>query len=188
MVKRRAPAIKRFISRGRLEFLVDGIFAIAMTILVLEIRLPELSDSRSAGELGRALGHNGQVFFAYVVSFAVLGSFWLIHNRLYDHLERISPTAACLHIGLLAVVAFVPFCAGLLTRYGANRLAIQIYMGVCLAFNAGVFGLYGLAKMQGLFKPGVEDAQLKKLRNSYLWNFAALVVLLAFFSFSPAFD
>lgn len=71
------------INKARLEFLWDGIFAIAMTILVLELRVPEISDRRSSAELLRRLGHDASVFGSWLLSFIVLSVFWNNHQRGY---------------------------------------------------------------------------------------------------------
>src|SRR5438094_5500342 len=73
------------ISKSRLEMLFDGVFAIAMTILVLELKVPELVNIRSVDELRRALVHQAPTFFSYLLSFSVLGMFWYRHNNLYRH-------------------------------------------------------------------------------------------------------
>ena len=70
------------ISRSRLEFLVDGVFAIALTILVLELKVPELADRRSVPELGQALAHEAPTFLSY------LGGFVLLVNPAFIAPER----------------------------------------------------------------------------------------------------
>ena len=87
------PAERFCISRGRLETLVDGIFAIAMTLLILEIRVPELGDPRSAPELLRAMAHLVPALFSYLLSFAMLSLFWYRHHRML-HMIRFSNGAA----------------------------------------------------------------------------------------------
>ena len=62
--------------KARLETLVDGVFAIAMTILVLEVKVPEIADGRSTDALLHALAHHGYVIGAYFFSFAMLALFW----------------------------------------------------------------------------------------------------------------
>src|SRR2546425_3417736 len=85
------------VSRSRLEMLFDGVFAIAMTILVLELKVPELVDVRSVDELRRSLVHQAPTFFSYLLSFAVLGMFWYRHNRQYRHFRVINSGMLALH-------------------------------------------------------------------------------------------
>jgi len=106
--------------RARIETLVDGVFAIAMTILVLEVKVPDLADHRSAEELAVALWHHGYVIAAYFFSFAMLAIFWVWHHRLAEKVREFDlPLLACI-IVLLALVCFFPFAAALLGRYPAN--------------------------------------------------------------------
>src|SRR5512135_351823 len=127
MTEKVRSVFSRDVSKGRLEFLFDGVFAIALTILVLEIKLPEqLQDRRSFSELGRALLHNGRTFISYVMSFFVLSGFWIGHNQIFAQVRRISKTAMAIHVWLMAWAAFVPFCAHLIGRYPGNRLALLV--------------------------------------------------------------
>jgi uncharacterized membrane protein len=120
------------ISRGRLEMLVDGVFAIAMTILVLELKVPELVDSRSGAELVRALASQAPTFLSYLLSFAVLGVFWYRHNHLYRHYRVITRDMLVFHFVQLAAAAFFPFCAAMFGRYPMNPLSLVCYLG-CIA-------------------------------------------------------
>src|SRR5215470_10608372 len=94
-----APAAAvHVISRSRLEMLVDGIFAIAMTILVLELKVPELTDRRSVWELARAIGRQAPTFLSYLLSFFVLGMFWYRHNMGFRHYRVITAKMLALHL------------------------------------------------------------------------------------------
>lgn len=118
------------IHRARLETLVDGVFAIAMTILVLEVKVPELADRRSAEELLHALLHHGYVIGAYVVSFAMLGLFWVWHHRLAEQVREIDLPLLVCALTFLALVCFFPFASALLGRYPSNLAALLVYVPV----------------------------------------------------------
>lgn len=178
------PVFAKQVSKGRLEFLFDGIFAIAMTILVLELKIPELADRHSVHELGSALMKNGMTFLSYILSFVMLGVFWMTHNRIYANLKKISNTCLAIHIWLLAVAAFFPFCAHLM-KYGTNRLALQIYIGTCLAYFIGILILVVTAEKQKLFDPEVEAKDIRKMRNRFLRSVVILVVVFVYYSFFP---
>ena len=156
------------ISKSRLEFLFDGVFAIALTILVLELKLPEISDRRSTHELGRALVDNWRTFFSYIVSFIVLSSFWIGHNTLYAKLTRVSKVVVAIHVWLLAWAAFVPFCAHLIGRFPSNPLALLVYMGTAFAYVLGLLLLIIAAGKQKLFDPGIPAGELRKLRRGFI--------------------
>lgn len=118
------------IHRTRLETLVDGVFAIAMTILVLEVKVPELSDRRSAEELFHALLHHGYVIGAYFFSFAMLGLFWVWHHRLAEQVREIDLPVLVCALSFLALVCFFPFASALLGRYTVNLAALLVYVPV----------------------------------------------------------
>jgi uncharacterized protein (TIGR02246 family) len=123
------------ISRSRLEMLVDGVFAIAMTILVLELKVPELTDRHSVAELARALVRQAPTFVSYLLSFIVLGMFWYRHNQQYRHYRSISHGMLALHFVQLAAAASFPFCAALVGRYAPNPLSVVIYL-TCIVVYA----------------------------------------------------
>lgn len=113
-LSRQAESIKETQKPGedRIVLLTDGIFAIALTLLVLSIELPSAT---SASELNTALAKD---FFphtlSYVITFAVLISYWLGHRRLMNLLERVDRTFVQINVVFLAIVAFFPVTNGLL--------------------------------------------------------------------------
>ena len=158
----------------------DGIFAIAMTILVLELKLPELQDKRSVRELGTALLRHGRTFFSYIISFAILGGFWIGHNRIYAKLNRISKAALVIHIWLLATAALLPFCAHLYGRYPGNPLASLIYFGGVIFYVLGMLALVLAAEKQKLFDPDIPAGDIKKLRRGFLMSVGMLTLTYLF--------
>ncbi len=156
------------ISKSRLEFLFDGVFAIALTILVLELKLPEIGDRRSAHELGQALLHHWRTFLSYIISFFILSGFWIGHNTLYAKLTRISKTVVAIHVWLLAWAAFVPFCAHLIGRYPSNPLALLVYLVAAFAYVSGLLALIVTAEKQKLFAAEIPAGDVRKLRRGFM--------------------
>ena len=114
-------------NKNRLEALSDGVFAIVMTLLVIEIVVPELH-SASDRELWEALRHLGPLFVGYFVSFAVLAMFWIAHNFFYGAFTKnVNRVLVLLNILYLSFVALIPFSAHLLGEYSTSRLAIFLY-------------------------------------------------------------
>ena len=105
------------IHKHRMEALVDGVFAIAMTILVLEVKVPELSDPSDGGALLHALGHHLYVIIAYFLSFAMLGLFWVWHHRLATKVKEIDGSLVLCSLAFLSLICFFPFAAALFGRY-----------------------------------------------------------------------
>jgi uncharacterized membrane protein len=175
MTEKVQSAFKTEISKSRLEFLFDGVFAIAMTIMVLELKLPEIQDRRSIHELSQALLHNWRTFLSYIISFLILSGFWIGHNALYAKLTRVSKAIVAIHIWLLAWAAFVPFCAHLIGRYPGNPLALLIYLTTAFAYVIGLLALVSTAEKQKLFDPAIPAGDVRKLRRGFLRPLIAMI-------------
>lgn len=119
---------KFHLHKSRLETLVDGIFAIAMTILVLEVKVPAISDKHSPIELLHALAHDGVVILAYFASFAFLGIFWVWHHKLTTKIKEIDLPLLMCSLTFLSLVCFFPFAAALFGRYPLNLTANIVYV------------------------------------------------------------
>jgi uncharacterized membrane protein len=130
--------------KARLDALTDGIFAVAMTLLVLELRVPDQAVADNAG-LWQALTELWPKFFPYLLSFLVLGNSWLakIQVRISgEHVTRIYAMAWLLN---LLLITCVPFSTMLVGRYGDVPIAIWIY-----AANLGLNGVTALIMMMSM--------------------------------------
>ena len=110
----------------RVVFLSDGVFAISMTLLVLDLRLPPLSDQSSAA-LREALASNIPHFISFVISFEVIGFFWLAHLRMFSLISRYTRGLALLNLMFLMSIAVMPFSTTLVGEYGSLTLAGVLY-------------------------------------------------------------
>lgn len=110
---------------SRLEGLTDGVFAIAMTILVLDLRIPR---GVLSADLGSVIGHDIMYrLFIYMGSFVILGTLWVAMNfqiGLLDHLNRPYLWA---HVLYMMVICVVPFSASLMASYPNNPISITFY-------------------------------------------------------------
>ena len=158
------------ISKRRLETLFDGIFAIAMTILVLELKIPDLADSRSVAEISNALAHHAATFASYLLSFLMLGLFWYRHNHQYHHYRFISKGMFALHLVQLAAAAFFPFCAALMGRYPVNRFSALLYVGCVMVYAWASFATWSLAKKSGAIDAATDSAKYLLVRKKLLFG------------------
>lgn len=158
------------ISRSRLEFLFDGIFAIAMTILVLELRVPDLTDRHSVSELGQHLMQHASTFVSYLLSFAMLGILWYSHNQQYRHFQSITRVMLGLTLVQLASAAFFPFCAALFGRYPINRLSQVIYIGCIMVYQWCSLGLWLAAKSADVVSAELAAPAYRKIRKGNLFG------------------
>jgi uncharacterized membrane protein len=118
---------RRFSLRtSRMEALSDGIFAIASTLLVLDLAIPAVSS-----DVGRSLLHQWPTYLAYLVSFATIGNAWLNHSVITEYLERADAILLRLNLVLLFFVSVLPFPTHMLAEYlssqNAERVAVTVY-------------------------------------------------------------
>jgi uncharacterized membrane protein len=118
----------------RLAALSDGIFAVAMTLLVLDLHIPTAAQVHSEGELLRALGVLGPQWLAYGMSFLTLGIFWAGQQTQLNHLAEGTRDLAWIHLGFLFTITFMPLSTRLLAEFIEYRLALGIYwLNIALA-------------------------------------------------------
>ena len=119
-------------SLGRLLTISDGVFAIAMTLLTLDLRVPDVGQHPSNATLLHALSHNTASYLSFLVSFYVVANYWNRHRRLMRSVVTTHPRLIRHTIFLLLIVAAMPFLASLLGQYGGTPIALALYG----AFNA----------------------------------------------------
>jgi uncharacterized membrane protein len=114
----------------RLIALTDGVVAIALTLLVLDLRVPAISLLRhpdSPSDLAAQLGHDTDQLIGYVVSFYVIAQFWLAHHRVFRVVTGHSEALAWWNFAFLFTITLIPFTSGLLGLYAGNPLAVDIF-------------------------------------------------------------
>jgi uncharacterized membrane protein len=119
-------------TKDRLETCSDGVFAIAITLLVLDIKLPEVN---SLG-LAHALIESLPRIAAYVMSFAIIGLYWISHHRTFELIAKVDGAVFWINLLLLLLVSFIPFPTALLGRYPNEALPIIVYGLTLIACNA----------------------------------------------------
>ena len=128
-------------STGRMEALTDGVFAIVMTILVLEIGLAEAPGSSEQTGLGQRLIDTWPQFYAYILSFLVLAYYWYCHHFNFNLIERIDGMVLWLNILFLMSVALIPFSTSMLGDYENSQTAFIFYGCHLLVLNLILFVL-----------------------------------------------
>lgn len=125
----------------RLVFFSDAVFAIAITLLALEIRLPATGELVSDDQLLHDLLAIWQKYLSFAVSFLVIGVFWIGHHRKFRFIQRYDTNLLLLNILLLMSVAFIPFPTSVISEY-SNRTATIFYalvMTIAGLLNAAVW-------------------------------------------------
>ncbi|PBC60612.1 hypothetical protein BKI49_29395 [Streptomyces sp. Tue6028] len=151
---------------GRVEAFSDGVFAIAITLLILEIKVPEAGEH---GGLWHALGAQWPSYAAYVVSFLVIGIMWINHHQLFGYVVRVDRTLMFLNLLVLMVVAAVPWPTAMLAEYlredEASHVAAAVYSLVMVAMALAFQALWWhLTRTGHLFDGRVDVAAARRTR------------------------
>lgn len=129
-----------YLSKHRLEALTDGIFAVAMTLLVIELKIPETVHITSEEQLLGVLGHLVPRFVAWVISFFVLAIFWASHHRLFHFVRVVDTKLTWMTIVYLAFVSLIPFSSALTGEHPS--LTSQLFY----SFNMAFLGVMAMIK------------------------------------------
>ena len=122
---------------GRVLAFSDGIFAIAMTLLVIAITVPTINDTDSVKDLADALADNTEAYISFFISFAVIGRYWIAHHQFFALLNRMDTRLVWANLVYLGFVAFLPFPTDLLGTYFDNPLAVSVY-AIAVAIVSGL--------------------------------------------------
>lgn len=117
-------------SVDRLLTLSDGVVAIAITLLVLQLNVPDvakLTDPASASELATQLGKDADSLISYVISFYVIAQFWLVHHRVFRRITGQREGLAWWNFAFLFTITVMPFASNLVGKFSANPLAVDIF-------------------------------------------------------------
>jgi uncharacterized membrane protein len=136
----------------RLAALSDGVFAVAMTLMVLDLRLPAAEAIHSEHDLWRALVALLPRLLTYLMSFLTLGIFWVGQQTQLNHLARSDRHLSWIHLGFLFAVTISPFSTMLLAEFMAYRAALLVYWSNIVLLGAILYGSWGYALRAGLVK------------------------------------
>jgi len=168
---------------GRLETFCDGVFAIAITLLVLGIGLPEPDEPLVA-----ALVDQWPAFLAYVVSFLTIGIMWINHHQLFTLIGRSNVTFALIHVVFLMFIAFVPYSTDVMAERlgsGVDEVAAMVLYGgttVAIAVMYNVIWLYASGNGGRLLRSGIDEEIRRAGARGYQYGPIGylLITLLAF--------
>ena len=172
-------------STRRLEAFSDGVFAIAITLLVLELGVPEGAGERLAHELAQ----QWPSYFAYVVSFLVIGIIWINHHAVMDHLGRADRPLLAFNLLLLLWVSLIPWPTRLVAEYMRDggepeRVAALVYAGTMTAMGVtfGVLWTYA-SRGRRLIGTDLSDSEIRRRTRRFTVGapiYAASIVVALF--------
>jgi uncharacterized membrane protein len=176
---------RRGLSTGRLEALSDGVFAIAITLLVLDIAVP----AHARKDLLGAVAQQWPAYLAYAVSFSTIGALWLGHNVITEYLDRADAAFVRLNLLLLFLVALLPFPTRLFADYLGDeqpeRVAATIYGVSLLVASTLLWVLWRYAVHAHLVRPDMADEEVELLTQRLTPGLGGYVLLIVLGLFVP---
>jgi TMEM175 potassium channel family protein len=152
------------VTTSRVEAFSDGVFAVAITLLVLEIKVPETAGR----ELSRRLLDEWPSFASYAVSFMVIGIIWMNHHAVFEHLGRVDRPLMAFNLFLLVWIVLIPWATELLATYmreggEAERTAALVYTGTMTMMGVAFGLLWGYAaRDRRLLGVDLSDAEIRR--------------------------
>jgi uncharacterized membrane protein len=161
----------------RLIFFSDAVFAIAITLLALEIRLPPLPEIVSNTELLAALGSIWPKYLSFGISFLVIGSYWLLHHRTFRNIRRYDARLLSLNLLLLMGVSFIPFPTAVIGEH-ANLVGTVFYAAILMIVGilANLVWLYAYGGGGRLLEKPLSTQQFRH-RLLRMWMAPAIFLL-----------
>jgi uncharacterized membrane protein len=153
----------------RLEAFSDGVFAIAITLLIIDVKVPEVE----TGALWHALRGQWSSYAGFVVSFLIIGVIWVNHHTMFDTIVKTDEKLLFLNVLLLMVVAFIPFPTALLAHYLETghdaRISAYVYSATMLAMGLAYTAVWAYAmRTKGIVSDRLDARARRALLNRSL--------------------
>lgn len=161
---------------SRIVAFSDGVFAIAITLLVLNLNL----DDVSRDEVWEGIWDQRENFLAYGISFAVIGRFWLVHHRFFGEVTAFDGRLLSLNILYLAFIVLIPFSSQVLGEFGGETAAVVVYAVDLIAVILVGTWMFVDAQRAGLTSAGAESRREAVVRGLYIAGVFAISIPAAF--------
>ncbi len=159
------------LSLERIVFFSDAVMAIAITLLAIDLRVPEMTITAAAAELPRQLSELTPRIISFVISFFVIGVYWSGHHRYFEHIRRYDNLLVALNMVFLFFIVLMPFVAGLLGHFPLLPLSIAVYSGAVAATGYAIGAVWWYASHKHrLIEPDLD------LRYVHYTNLIAVTV------------
>lgn len=177
----------------RIIALSDGVFAFAMTLLVLSLAVPSfdtngMSDKATSAHLAFLLQHDYNAFIAYGFAFVMIAVWWVVHHRTFQFIARYDSTLVWLNMAILMEVAVMPFFLTIFADYSGTQTAVALFAGIQVTLGITTTMLWDYARRAKLVKPHLPPsvATYFSQRGWVTAGIFALSIGLTFFSVSIA--
>jgi uncharacterized membrane protein len=165
---------------SRLEAFSDGVFAIAITLLALNLQVPHMEGGDGKWALAHALGRQWPSYVAFVTSFFTILVMWINHHGMFKLIHKASSQLLFANGFLLMMTTAVPFSTGVLSEYFGKpgaQVACAVYGGTFVLISLGyTFVWRCIINNRALLRPGASEASITKITKSYVWG-APLYIL-----------
>jgi|HubBroStandDraft_5_1064220.scaffolds.fasta_scaffold465692_1 uncharacterized membrane protein len=172
---------------GRLEAFSDGVFAIAMTLLALELKVPHPAERTSAA-LASALAHEWPSYFAFITSFFTVLIMWVHHHVIFRLVHRTDATLLFANGFLLLLVTVVPFPTAVVAEYWgtpAEPAAVTLYAGVFVGISIAFYLVLMAAFRKAVLDESANEERIRRLRRDYRMGPPAYLAAAVAAPFSP---
>jgi uncharacterized membrane protein len=159
----------------RLVFFSDAVCAIAITLLVLEIRLPSADGTLTDSQISPILAGMWHKFLAYVISFLVIGAFWIGHHRKFRYIKRYDSTLLFLNLLMLMGIAFLPFPSSMISEYPYRNVTIFYAFTLMLTSVCSVIIWWYASRNNRLIDP---DLDQKIVRRQFMNPIVTSIIFL----------
>jgi uncharacterized membrane protein len=170
-----SPNKQSLLPTNRIEALTDGIFAIAMTLMILNLEVPtDISQENLMSELPEKLINVLPNFETYMISFFILGVFWLRHQLQFKHIKNADRTLIFLNLVLLMLVGVIPFSTNVVMTYPDHHLPFNVYVLnlILIGVTLHVHWLYA-AKTKFMIDAELPLDSIKKIKRL---NFVSILL------------
>ncbi|MFZ0626461.1 MAG: TMEM175 family protein [Acidimicrobiia bacterium] len=168
----------------RVVFFSDAVFAIAITLMVIELRIP---DGVTPSELPDALRDLSPRYFSFLISFAVIGVFWIGHYRMFRFIRGWDHGLLLLNLLFLLTIAFLPFPTSLIGRFSETQVATTVYSASVLGCAIAAVLLWWYASTgRRLLAPDVPYETIRTVRIGGMSVASVFVIALVVSFFSPS--
>lgn len=160
---------------ARIEAFSDAVFAIAVTLLVLELHVPEFNIGSNPSALLKELSSQWPTYIAFVISFFSIFIIWVNHHKVFKQIYKRNTGLMFANGLILFLVSLVSYPSALLARFylsDSKQLSVTIYTGMFVLVNIAFNLLWQQStKDKSLLRPGISDEAIKQLRNNYRYGF-----------------
>jgi uncharacterized membrane protein len=173
-------------NKARVEMLCDGIFCVAMTLLALELKPPDLPRQSEPAAIWEALRAHALPFLGFALTFLLAGSTWIMHHRLFQHVRGVNRGLVMLTIPFLMFVSLLPFSTSMLTAFGTrNKVGLTFYIGNQLVLSTLLAVQWLVARQSGLLTGQEGDVDRRNMGRVLLAQPASFLLALVVAQVSP---